>query len=130
MSRMKACQHCNEAFEVAATGRPPKFCSSRCRKAAWEAERFRQAVVVEVAKRMAAERRRENRRNETQEASGNRRNETPSQAGPPVQPELPVPDPRPQTARPPSPLPPGPSLRQRRRLLPPPPGHARDRESP
>lgn len=80
MTRMRACQHCNEAFEGAATGRPPKFCSSRCRKAAWEAERFRQAVVVEVAKRLAAERRRENRRNETPDLPGIRQNETPVQA--------------------------------------------------
>ncbi|CAM5546737.1 hypothetical protein SALBM217S_02341 [Streptomyces griseoloalbus] len=83
MTRMRACQHCNEGFEVAATGRPPKYCSSKCRKAAWEAERFRQAVVVEVAKRLAAERRRENRRNETPGSSGIRRNETPPQATPP-----------------------------------------------
>jgi hypothetical protein len=73
---MRACQHCNEAFEVAATGRPPKFCSATCRKKAWEAERIRQAVTVAVAKAVAAERRRANRGNETL----NRGNETPSQA--------------------------------------------------
>jgi len=92
MNRMRACQHCNEAFEAATTGRPPKYCSATCRKKAWEAERLRQIVVVEVAKAVAAERRRANRGNETPF----RGNETPPQA------------------RAPEPLPPAPRQTRRR----------------
>jgi len=94
MSRMRVCQHCNEGFEVAATGRPPRFCSSTCRKKAWEAERFRRAVdeqvrekvTVAVAKAVAAERRR----------AAIRGNETPIRQNetPPPPPEPAVRDPR------------------------------------
>jgi hypothetical protein len=87
MTRMKVCEHCSEGFQVAATGRPPKYCSATCRKAAWEAARFRKAVeeevrlkvTVAVAKAVAAERRRAAiRGNETPF----RQNETPPRADP------------------------------------------------
>ncbi|MGN3955063.1 hypothetical protein ACGV4K_08150 [Streptomyces sp. WAC8370] len=129
--RMRACQHCNESFELASTGRPPRYCSATCRKKAWEKRRLDQAVAVAVAKAVAAEQRRgRNRGNETPGTPANRGNETPSQARAPQQPQLPLPDPRLQLARPPAPLPTGPSHRQRRRLLPPPPGTGRDPETP
>ncbi|GGQ50147.1 hypothetical protein GCM10010279_69320 [Streptomyces mutabilis] len=51
---MRACQHCQESFELASTGRPPKYCSSTCRKNAWHEEKTRQQVAAAVA----AERRR------------------------------------------------------------------------
>lgn len=90
MNRMRACQHCQESFELASTGRPPKFCSATCRKAAWEAEKLREAVAVAKAQAVAAERRRvarlANRGNETPEAPDIRGNETPPQAtAPPVE---------------------------------------------
>lgn len=120
MNRMRACQHCNESFELAATGRPPKFCSATCRKAAWEAEKLRQAVAVATAKAVAAERRRmtraANRGNETPEPSGNRGNETPPaapEASRSVRPAV-----RPGTPR------------GRRPLLPPPPGRVRGEQLP
>jgi hypothetical protein len=81
MTRMRVCQQCEEGFEAATTGRPAKFCSATCRKKAWETARIRQAVVVEVAKAVAAERRRANRGNETPASRGNRGNETPAQTG-------------------------------------------------
>lgn len=43
MPRMRACAHCREAFEVAATGRPPKYCSASCRRKAWETGRLQAA---------------------------------------------------------------------------------------
>lgn len=98
MERMRVCQHCQSGFELAATGRPPRYCSSTCRKAAWEARRLQEAVAVAVAKAVAAEQRRANRGNETRQTAGNRGNETPSQA---TQPELPLPDPRERPAAPP-----------------------------
>lgn len=45
---MRICEHCKEPFHQASTGRPPKFCSSTCRKKAWEAEKMRQAVALAV----------------------------------------------------------------------------------
>lgn len=125
---MRVCEFCKEGFELASTGRPPRYCSSTCRKNAWHARQTDEAVAGAVARALAAERRRvANRGNETPGTSENRGNETPPQAGP-VQPQLPLPDPRLRLARPPAPapMPPGPSLRQRRRLLPPPPGTTRD----
>lgn len=125
MSRMRVCQQCQESFELAATGRPPRYCSSTCRKKAWERRRLDEAVAVAVAKAVAAEQRRaRNRGNETPQAPGNRGNETPPQATAPTPPagpqqtELVLP----QVFRAPTALPEGPSIRKRRRLLPPPPG--------
>jgi hypothetical protein len=51
---MKRCEHCRVLFELASTGRPPKFCSATCRKDAWHAEKTRQQVDAAVS----AERRR------------------------------------------------------------------------
>jgi hypothetical protein len=83
VTRMRVCQHCHEGFEAATTGRPPKYCSATCRKAAWEAEKLRQAVAAAKAEAVVAERRRvarlANRGNETP-AAGNRGNETPAPA--------------------------------------------------
>lgn len=88
--RMKACQYCQESFELASTGRPPRYCSATCRKKAWEAEKIRQAVTVAKAQAVAAERRRvaqlANRGNETLPQLDIRGNETPSQATPPPDP--------------------------------------------
>lgn len=75
--RLRICQHCDGEFPVASTGRPPKYCSSTCRKNAWHAERTREAVTVAVAKALAAERRGSIRGNETRPASDIRGNETP-----------------------------------------------------
>lgn len=77
MTRMRVCQHCQESFELATTGRPPRYCSGTCRKKAWEKRRLDEAVAIAVAKAVAAEQRRGRiRGNETPI----RRNETPSQA--------------------------------------------------
>lgn len=132
MSRMRVCQHCQEAFELATTGRPPRYCSATCRKKAWEKRRLDEVVAIAVAKAVAAEQRRAQiRGNESRQTPDIRGNETPPQASGPTQPQLPLPDPRLQIARPPAPLPPGPSIRARRRLLPPPPGTTRpEPESP
>jgi hypothetical protein len=132
---MRVCRFCQESFQRASTGRPPRYCSATCRKKAWEKARLDEAVAVAVAKAVAAEQRRAaNRGNETPATPANRGNETPAQARapqPPVQPQLPWSDPRLHLARPPAPMPPGPSIRARRRLLPPPPGTTRpDPESP
>ncbi|MEV5667115.1 hypothetical protein [Streptomyces flaveolus] len=54
MNRMQVCQQCGVPFELAATGRPPKYCSSTCRKNAWYEEKTRQQVDAAVT----AERRR------------------------------------------------------------------------
>ncbi|RSS59836.1 hypothetical protein [Streptomyces sp. WAC01280] len=105
--RMRVCAHCAEGFALASTGRPPKYCSSACRKSAWEKAKFEaavdQAVVVALAKAVAAEQRksrRENRRNETPTLPEIRRNETPAPAPqpprapvPPARPVMPLPDP-------------------------------------
>lgn len=72
MPRMRVCPQCKEGFQLAATGRPPTYCSATCRKAAWDARRL-QAAVDEAVK---AERQRANRGNETPTAAGNRGNET------------------------------------------------------
>jgi hypothetical protein len=124
MSRMRVCQHCQESFELATTGRPPRYCSATCRKKAWEARKLQEAVAVAVAKAVAAEQRRANRGNETRQAPENRGNETPSQATAPVAPAGPQQTElvMPQVFRAPTALPEGPSIRKRRRLLPPPPG--------
>lgn len=64
--RPQLCQHkpCGKPIQAAKTGRPPKYCSGQCRKRAWEAERLRRAVVVELAK-LAAKRQRTFRPDET-----------------------------------------------------------------
>ncbi|MBB4717855.1 hypothetical protein BJ965_007842 [Streptomyces luteogriseus] len=125
MNRMRVCQHCQESFELAATGRPPRYCSATCRKSAWEKRRLDEAVAIAVAKAVAAEQRRGRiRGNETRQAPENRGNETPPQATAPAGPqqtELAMP----QVFRAPAPMPEGPSIRKRRRLLPPPPGAGR-----
>ncbi|MFE6430854.1 hypothetical protein ACFVOB_35940 [Streptomyces rochei] len=54
MNPMKVCQHCRVPFELASTGRPPTYCSSTCRKNAWQDAKTRQQVEAAVA----AERRR------------------------------------------------------------------------
>lgn len=122
MTRMRVCQHCQESFELATTGRPPRYCSATCRKAAWEKRRLDEAVAIAVAKAVAAEQRRGRiRGNETPQAPGNRGNETPSQATAPAGPqqtELAMPQ---VFTRPPA-MPGVPSGSKRRRLLPPPPG--------
>jgi hypothetical protein len=90
--RMRVCQHCQESFELASTGRPPRYCSATCRKAAWEKRRLNEAVAVAVAKAVAAEQRRAaNRGNETRQTPVIRGNETPPQvrAPQPVQPPEP-----------------------------------------
>ncbi|MFD4143028.1 hypothetical protein [Streptomyces sp. NPDC058572] len=48
MERMRVCEYCEEPFTLAATGRPPKFCSSTCRKNAWYQARTRQEVALAV----------------------------------------------------------------------------------
>ncbi|MEU5446142.1 MULTISPECIES: hypothetical protein [Streptomyces] len=65
--RPRLCQHtpCGKPITPARTGRPPKYCSDSCRKRAWEAERLRQAVVVELARIAAAHQQRSNRPDET-----------------------------------------------------------------
>lgn len=89
MTRMRVCQHCNEGFEVATTGRPPRYCSATCRKKAWEKRRLDEAVAIAVAKAVAAEQRRGRiRGNETPGPPENRGNETPPQAtAPPATPD-------------------------------------------
>lgn len=81
---MRVCHHCQESFRLASTGRPPRYCSATCRKAAWEARKLAEAVAVAAAKAVAAERRRvsraANRGNETPVRAENRGNETPVQA--------------------------------------------------
>lgn len=79
-ARMRVCHHCQEPFTPAATGRPPKYCSATCRKKAFDQRKLDEAVIAAVARAIAAERRRENRGNETRQSSGNRGNETPAQA--------------------------------------------------
>ncbi|GAA3538817.1 hypothetical protein GCM10022263_27950 [Nocardioides daeguensis] len=121
---MRACQQCQESFTIASTGRPPRYCSATCRKKAWEARKMQEVVAVAVAKAVAAERRRANRGNETRQAPDIRGNETPPQATAPAPPAGPQQTElvMPQVFRNPAALPEGPSIRKRRRLLPPPPG--------
>ncbi|MFD9246845.1 hypothetical protein ACFV0D_33965 [Streptomyces sp. NPDC059556] len=112
--RMRVCGHCQESFALASTGRPPKYCSATCRKAAFDKRRLDEAVVAAVAKAVAAERRRSNRGNETRTPAENRGNETPA-AAPPVPRLLPAP-----SARPTIPLPdPAVPMSKRRSLFPP-----------
>lgn len=105
---MRACERvgCQESFRLAATGRPARFCSSRCRRLAWEQERAeaqqraieeaveaeraraaeaqREAVVAAVARAVAAERQAQFRSDGTE----NRRNETPPAAPPAAPPAV------------------------------------------
>ncbi|GGT60117.1 hypothetical protein GCM10010271_74120 [Streptomyces kurssanovii] len=103
---MKVCEHCREGFALASTGRPPKYCSSTCRKAAFDKRKLDEAVVAAVARAVAAERRRSNRGNETRRVPDIRGNETPGPARPAV-PPVPALSPRPAVppARPTMPTP-------------------------
>ena len=38
------CEHCARRFEVAKTGRPPRYCSHSCRQRAWELRRAAAAL--------------------------------------------------------------------------------------
>lgn len=88
---MRECEECREAFRAASTGRPAKYCSSSCRRKAWEREQIRkavdaereraeaaqqEAVVLAVARALAAERSGQFRSDESEK----RLNETPPQA--------------------------------------------------
>lgn len=77
MGRMRVCPQCQESFTLAATGRPPTYCSATCRKDAWHARQVQAAVDAALQ----AEREGANRGHGTRNETPNRGNETIPGAG-------------------------------------------------